>query len=50
MWSLLTQDEDLGHSLAEARSSVIGHDVDVDREVCILTCNEQHRCRGGVKS
>ena len=29
MRSLLKHDEELGHSLAEARSSVIGHDVDV---------------------
>ena len=47
MQSLLKHDEDVGHSLAKARSSVIGHDVDVDREVCILTCTGRHRCRGG---
>ena len=29
MRSLLKNEEELGHSLAEARSPVIGHDVDV---------------------
>ena len=29
MQSLLKHDEEVGHCLAELRSSVIGHDVDV---------------------
>ena len=42
MRSLLKHNEELGHSLAEARLSVIGHDVDVAWKVCVLTCNEQN--------